>query len=97
MEELARVDSSVAITLCAHAWLGAQPIYLFGTEEEERESMPQLCSGGKLGAFGLAEPEAGSDAGNTRTRARLDSREWVIDGAKQPITNAGTDVSESSP
>jgi short-chain 2-methylacyl-CoA dehydrogenase len=83
----------VAITLCAHTSLGTQPIYLFGTEEQKREWMPQLCSGEKLGAFGLTEPEAGSDAGNTRTRARLEGGEWVIDGAKQFITNAGTDIS----
>jgi alkylation response protein AidB-like acyl-CoA dehydrogenase len=93
VEELTRVDSSVAITLCAHTSLGTQPIYLFGTEEQKREWLPQLCSGEKLGAFGLTEPEAGSDAGNTRTRARLDGGEWVIDGAKQFITNAGTDIS----
>ena len=93
VEELTRVDSSVAITLCAHTSLGTQPIYLFGTEEQKREWMPQLCSGEKLGAFGLTEPEAGSDAGNTRTRARLEGGEWVIDGAKQFITNAGTDIS----
>ncbi len=93
VEELTRVDSSVAITLCAHTSLGTQPIYLFGTEEQKREWMPQLCSGEKLGAFGLTEPEAGSDAGNTRTRARLDGGEWVIDGTKQFITNAGTDIS----
>jgi short/branched chain acyl-CoA dehydrogenase len=93
VEELTRVDSSVAITLCAHTSLGTQPIYLFGSEEQKREWMPQLCSGSKLGAFGLTEPEAGSDAGNTRTRARLADGEWVIDGAKQFITNAGTDIS----
>ena len=98
VEELTRVDSSVAITLCAHTSLGTQPIYLFGTEEQKREWMPKLCAGEKLGAFGLTEPEAGSDAGNTRTRARLEgegsgSGEWVIDGAKQFITNAGTDIS----
>ncbi len=93
IEELARVDSSVAITLCAHTSLGTQPIYLFGTEEQRREWMPPLCSGEKLGAFGLTEPEAGSDAANTQTRARLDGGEWVIDGAKQFITNAGTDIS----
>ncbi len=93
VEELTRVDSSVAITLCAHTSLGTQPIYLFGSEEQKREWLPQLCSGEKLGAFGLTEPEAGSDAGNTRTRARLDGGEWVIDGAKQFITNAGTDIS----
>src|SRR5882672_879067 len=93
VEELTRVDSSVAITLCAHTSLGTQPIYLFGTEEQKREWMPRLCSGERLGAFGLTEPEAGSDAGNTRTRARLSDGEWVIDGAKHFITNAGTDIS----
>jgi alkylation response protein AidB-like acyl-CoA dehydrogenase len=93
VEELTRVDSSVAITLCAHTSLGTQPIYLFGTEEQKREWLPPLTSGARLGAFGLTEPEAGSDAGNTRTRARLDGGEWVIDGAKQFITNAGTDIS----
>jgi len=93
VEELTRVDSSVAITLCAHTSLGTQPIHLFGSEEQKREWLPQLCSGQKLGAFGLTEPEAGSDAGNVRTRARLEDGEWVIDGAKQFITNAGTDIS----
>jgi short/branched chain acyl-CoA dehydrogenase len=93
VEELTRVDSSVAITLCAHTSLGTQPIYLFGSEEQKREWLPQLCSGERLGAFGLTEPEAGSDAGNTRTRARLDGGEWVVDGAKQFITNAGTEIS----
>jgi short/branched chain acyl-CoA dehydrogenase len=93
VEELARVDSSVAITVCAHTSLGTQPIYLFGSEEQKREWLPQLCSGRRLGAFGLTEPEAGSDAGNTKTRAVLDDGEWVINGAKQFITNAGTDIS----
>jgi len=93
VEELTRVDSSVAITLCAHTSLGTQPIYLFGSEEQKREWLPQLTSGEKLGAFGLTEPEAGSDAGNTQTRATLDGDEWVINGAKQFITNAGTDIS----
>ncbi len=93
VEELTRVDSSVAITLCAHTSLGTQPIHLFGDEEQKREWMPRLCSGKTLGAFGLTEPEAGSDAGNTKTRARLDGGEWVIDGAKQFITNAGTEIS----
>ena len=93
VEELTRVDSSVAITLCAHTSLGTQPIYLFGSEEQKREWLPPLCSGTKLGAFGLTEPEAGSDAGNTRPRARLKDGEWAIDGAKQFITNAGTDIS----
>src|SRR5689334_12567037 len=93
VEELTRVDSSVAITLCAHTSLGTQPIYLFGSDEQKQEWLPRLTSGEILGAFGLTEPEAGSDAGNTRTRARLDDGEWVIDGAKQFITNAGTDIS----
>ena len=93
VEELTRVDSSVAITLCAHTSLGTQPIYLFGSEEQKAEWMPKLCSGDALGAFGLTEPEAGSDAGNVRTRAALDGGEWVIDGAKQFITNAGTEIS----
>src|SRR5258708_1873496 len=93
VEELTRVGSSVAITLCAHTSLGTQPIYLFGSEEQKREWLPRLCAGELLGAFGLTEPEAGSDAGNTRTRARLEDGEWVIDGAKQFITNAGTDIS----
>src|ERR1035438_2312459 len=93
VEELARVDSSVAITLCAHTSLGTQPVYLFGSEAQKREWLPRLCSGELLGAFGLSEPDAGSDAGNTRTRARLEDGEWVVDGAKQFITNAGTDIS----
>src|SRR3954447_7348698 len=93
VEELTRVDSSVAITLCAHTSLGTQPIWLFGSEEQKREWMPRLCSGEKLGAFGLTEPEAGSDAGNTKTTARQDNGDWVINGAKQFITNAGTDIS----
>jgi short-chain 2-methylacyl-CoA dehydrogenase len=93
VEELTRADSSVAITLCAHTSLGTQPIYLFGSDEQKSEWLPRLCSGSVLGAFGLTEPEAGSDAGNVRTRARLDDGEWVIDGAKQFITNAGTDIS----
>jgi len=93
VEELARVDSSVAITMCAHTSLGTQPIYLHGDEEQKREWLPLLASGERLAAFGLTEPEAGSDAGNTRTRAVLDGGEWVIDGAKQFITNAGTEIS----
>jgi short-chain 2-methylacyl-CoA dehydrogenase len=93
VEELARVDSSVAITLCAHTSLGTQPIHLFGSEEQKRDWMPQLCAGEKLGAFGLTEPEAGSDAGNTRTTAKLAEGEWTINGSKQFITNAGTDIS----
>jgi short/branched chain acyl-CoA dehydrogenase len=93
VEELTRVDSSVAITLCAHTSLGTQPIYLFGSDEQKREWLPRLCSGERLGAFGLTEPEAGSDAGNVRTRAQLADGEWTIDGAKQFITNAGTEIS----
>jgi short-chain 2-methylacyl-CoA dehydrogenase len=93
VEELTRVDSSVAITMCAHTSLGTQPVYLFGSEEQKQRLLPDLCAGRKLGAFGLTEPEAGSDAGNVRTRASLDGGEWVIDGAKQFITNAGTDIS----
>jgi alkylation response protein AidB-like acyl-CoA dehydrogenase len=93
VEELTRIDSSVAITLCAHTSLGTQPIYLFGSDEQKERLMPDLCAGRKLGAFGLTEPEAGSDAGNVRTRAALDGDEWVIDGAKQFITNSGTEIS----
>src|SRR3954467_7024164 len=93
VEELTRVDSSVAITMCAHTSLGTQPVYLFGSDEQQERLLPDLCAGRKLGAFGLTEPEAGSDAGNVKTRATLDGGEWVIDGAKQFITNAGTDIS----
>jgi short-chain 2-methylacyl-CoA dehydrogenase len=92
IEELARVDSSVCITVAAHTSLGTMPIHLWGTGEQKSEWLPALCSGGKLAAFGLTEPEAGSDAGATRTRARLTDGEWVIDGAKQFITNAGTEI-----
>jgi alkylation response protein AidB-like acyl-CoA dehydrogenase len=93
VEELARVDSSVCITMAAHTSLGTMPIHLWGTAEQKREWLPELCTGRRLAAFGLTEPEAGSDAGNTRTKARLDGEEWVIDGAKQFITNAGTEIS----
>jgi alkylation response protein AidB-like acyl-CoA dehydrogenase len=93
VEELTRVDSSVAITMCAHTSLGTQPVFLFGSDEQKQRYLPDLCAGRKLGAFGLTEPEAGSDAGNTQTRADLQDGEWVIDGAKQFITNAGTDIS----
>jgi len=92
VEELARIDSSVAITLAAHTSLGTMPIHLWGTAEQKDEWLPELCSGRRLAAFGLTEPDAGSDAGNTRTRAELQDGEWVIDGAKQFITNAGTDI-----
>jgi len=93
IEELARIDSSVAITVCAHSSLGTQPIYLFGNDQQKADLLPDLCAGRKLGAFGLTEPEAGSDAGNVRTRASLDGGTWTVNGAKQFITNAGTDIS----
>ena len=92
LEELARVDSSVAITLEAGVSLGAMPIYRFGTEDQKREWLPRLCSGETLGAFGLTEPGGGSDAGATLTTARLDGDEWVINGTKAFITNSGTDI-----
>jgi short-chain 2-methylacyl-CoA dehydrogenase len=92
LEELARVDSSVAITLEAGVALGAMPIYRFGTEEQKREWLPALTAGERLGAFGLTEPGGGSDAGATRTTARLDGDEWVINGSKAFITNSGTDI-----
>jgi short-chain 2-methylacyl-CoA dehydrogenase len=93
VEELTRVDSSVAITMAAHTSLGTMPIHLFGSDEQKGDWMPQLCSGQKLAAFGLTEPEAGSDAGNTHTRAALEGDEWIVNGTKQFITNAGTDIS----
>jgi short-chain 2-methylacyl-CoA dehydrogenase len=92
VEELTRVDSSVAITMAAHHSLGTLPIYLFGSEEQKQEWVPQLASGEKLAAFGLTEPEAGSDAGASRTRAELQDGEWVVNGSKMFITNAGTDI-----
>jgi len=92
IEELARVDSSVGITVAAHTSLGTWPIAAFGSEEQKQEWLPKLTSGERLAAFGLTEPEAGSDAGNTRTRASLEDGDWVINGAKQFITNAGTDI-----
>ena len=93
VEELTRIDSSVAITMAAHTSLGTMPIHLWGTDEQKDDWLPQLCSGQKLAAFGLTEPEAGSDAGNTHTRASLDGGEWVVNGAKQFITNSGTEIS----
>jgi short-chain 2-methylacyl-CoA dehydrogenase len=93
IEELTRVDSSVAITVAAHTSLGTWPIYAFGSDEQKERLLPDLCSGRMLWAFGLTEPEAGSDAGNTRTTARLEDGHWTIDGAKQFITNTGTDIS----
>ena len=92
LEELARVDSSVAITLEAAVSLGAMPIYRFGTEEQKARWLPKLVSGEALAAFGLTEPGTGSDAGGTTTRAVLDGDEWVINGAKAFITNSGTDI-----
>jgi short/branched chain acyl-CoA dehydrogenase len=93
VEELTRIDSSVAITMAAHTSLGTMPIYLWGTDEQKDDWLPQLCAGKKLAAFGLTEPEAGSDAGNTHTRAALEDGQWVVNGAKQFITNSGTDIS----
>jgi short-chain 2-methylacyl-CoA dehydrogenase len=92
LEELARVDSSVAITLEAGVSLGAMPLYRFGTDEQKRRWLPALAAGEQLGAFGLTEPGGGSDAGATRTTARLAGDEWVINGSKAFITNAGTDI-----
>jgi short/branched chain acyl-CoA dehydrogenase len=92
VEELTRIDSSVAITVAAHHSLGTLPIYYFGSDAQKQQWLPQLASGKKLAAFGLTEPNAGSDAGATRTTARLENGEWVIDGAKMFITNAGTDI-----
>jgi alkylation response protein AidB-like acyl-CoA dehydrogenase len=92
LEELARVDSSVAITLEAGVGLGAMPIYRFGSEAQKQEWLPRLCSAEILGAFGLTEPGGGSDAGATRTTARRDGDQWVIQGTKAFITNSGTDI-----
>jgi short-chain 2-methylacyl-CoA dehydrogenase len=92
IEELTRVDSSFAITVAAHTSLGTMPILLFGTEEQKRRWLPDLGSGKRLAAFGLTEPDAGSDAGASRTRAELRDGQWVIDGSKIFITNAGTDI-----
>jgi short/branched chain acyl-CoA dehydrogenase len=93
VEELTRIDSSVAITMAAHVSLGTMPIFLFGSEAQKQEWLPDLASGRKLAAFGLTEPGAGSDAAATRTRAELRDGEWVINGSKIFITNAGTDIS----
>jgi alkylation response protein AidB-like acyl-CoA dehydrogenase len=92
IEELARVDSSLAITLEAAVGLGAMPIYRFGSEEQKQKWLPSLASGENLAGFGLTEPEAGSDAGGTRTTAKLDGDEWVINGSKSFITNSGTPI-----
>jgi short-chain 2-methylacyl-CoA dehydrogenase len=92
VEELTRIDSSVAITVAAHHSLGTLPIYYYGSEEQKRQWLPELTSGKKLAAFGLTEPGAGSDAGATRTHAELRDGEWVVNGSKIFITNAGTDL-----
>jgi short-chain 2-methylacyl-CoA dehydrogenase len=92
VEELARIDSSVAITVAAHTSLGTMPILLFGTEEQKQQWLPELASGRKLAAFGLTEPGAGSDAAAARTTAELRDGEWVINGSKIFITNAGTNI-----
>ena len=92
IEELSRVDSSVAITVAAHTSLGTLPILLYGSEEQRREWLPDLASGKRLAAFGLTEPGAGSDAGATKTSAELREGQWVVNGSKIFITNAGTDI-----
>jgi len=92
VEELTRVDSSVAITMAAHTSLGTMPILLFGSDEQRAHWLPDLASGRRLAGFGLTEPGAGSDAGATRTTAKLDDRSWRVDGSKIFITNAGTDI-----
>jgi len=92
LEELGKVDQSVAITLEGGVSLGAMPIYRFGTEAQKRQWLPALTSGSALGAFGLTEAGGGSDAGATKTTARLDDGHWVINGSKQFITNSGTDI-----
>src|SRR5690606_6751700 len=92
LEELGKVDQSVAITLEAGVSLGAMPIYRFGNEEQKQRWLPELTSGRALAGFGLTEPDAGSDAGGTRTTAVLDGDDWVINGRKQFITNSGTDI-----
>src|SRR6202046_1441023 len=94
LEELGKVDQSVAITLEAGVSLGAMPIYRFGTEAQKREWLPALASGRALGAFGLTEPGGGTDAGANKTTAELDDGQWVINGSKQFITNSGTDITK---
>jgi len=93
LEELGKIDQSVAMTLEAGVSLGAMPIYRFGNDAQKQEWLPQLTSGKALAGFGLTEPGGGSDAGATKTTARLDSGEWIINGSKQFITNTGTDIS----
>jgi len=92
VEELTRVDSSVAITVAAHHSLGTLPIYYYGNDAQKEQWLPDLTSGKKLAAFGLTEPEAGSDAGATRTRAEARDGRWIVNGSKIFITNAGTDI-----
>src|SRR5687767_9570091 len=92
IEELTRIDSSVAITVAAHTSLGTMPIFLFGSEEQKQRWLPDLASGRRLAAFGLTEPDAGSDAGATRTTADLRDGSWVVNGSKMFITNAGTEL-----
>src|SRR5438309_9181474 len=94
IEELARVDSSMAITLEAGVGLGAMPLYLFGTEEQKQRWLVPLARGEKIAGFGLTEPEAGSDSGNTKTTAELHDAQWVINGTKAFITNVGTPISQ---
>ena len=94
LEELGKVDQSVAITLEAGVSLGTMPVYRFGTDEQKREWLPQLASGRSLGAFGLTEPGGGTDAGATKTTAQIDDGQWVINGSKQFITNSGTDITK---
>lgn len=94
LEQLGRVDQSVAITLEAGVSLGAMPVYRFGTEAQKLEWLPSLAAGEALAGFGLTEPDAGSDAGGTTTKARLEGGEWILDGHKQFITNSGTDITE---
>jgi short-chain 2-methylacyl-CoA dehydrogenase len=94
IEEIGRVDQSVGITLSAGVGLGANPIYRFGSEDQKQRWLPDMVAGRALGAFGLTEPDGGSDAGATRTRARFDdaTSEWVLDGSKAFITNSGTEI-----
>ena len=94
LEELGKVDQSVAITLEAGVSLGAMPIYRFGNEDQKQEWLPRLTSGKSLAAFGLTEPGAGSDAGGTKTTAKQDGGDWVVNGNKQFITNSGTDITK---
>lgn len=92
-EELARVDGSTAITMVAHNSLGSGPIYYYGSEEQKKKYLPRLCTGEYVWAFGLTEPDAGSDAGGTRTHAEKDGDDWVLNGSKMFITNGATEAS----